>query len=59
MGNQIIQQPNGQFAIFSNNTDTIHVYNATADEHTRRIVGVQLARVAAGEPKIYGSDGDD
>lgn len=32
MGSQIIKQPDGRFAIFSTFTDTIHVYNATADE---------------------------
>ena len=32
MGNQIIQQPDGHFAIFSTETDTIIVWDATKDE---------------------------
>lgn len=32
MGKQIIKQPNGLFAIFSDNTDTIHMYDATPEE---------------------------
>lgn len=32
MGAQIIQQPNGLFAVFSTDTDTIVVIDATEDE---------------------------
>lgn len=32
MGKQIIKQPDGRFAIFSSGTDTIHMYDATAEE---------------------------
>lgn len=62
MGQQIIQQPNGLFAIFSSNTDTIHLYDATAQEvmdffvdmataDTKRRVVEILVNVAAGEPR--------
>ena len=65
MGKQIIQQPNGQFAIFSTGTDTVHVWDATAEEieehfvnraadDERRRVREILAHVAAGNPsKAY------
>lgn len=32
VGNQIIKQPNGFFAVFSSNTETVLVWDATADE---------------------------
>ena len=62
MGNQIIRQPNGQFAIFSSITDTIHVYDATAEEieeyfveraaeSERQRVREILGHVIAGEPR--------
>jgi|SRR6185369_1766243 len=62
MGQQIIKQPDGLFAVFSSITDTIHLYDATADEvvdyfveqqaeSTRRQVGAVLGHVAAGEPR--------
>jgi hypothetical protein len=62
MGNQIIKQPDGHYAIFSTITNTIHFWDATADEiveyfaeqaakrareDTRRV----LDHVAAGEPR--------
>ncbi len=62
MGHQIIQQPDGRFAIFSSNTDTIHVYDAMAEEveeyfvqrvveDERRRVRQLLEHVAAGESR--------
>lgn len=61
MGNQIIRQPDGQLAIFSSNTDTIIVWDATEDEvlqwfvdraaeDTRRQVRDILRHVIAGQP---------
>ncbi|MEU4578958.1 hypothetical protein [Nonomuraea sp. NPDC023979] len=62
MGNQIIRQPSGKYAIFSTYTDTIIVWHATEDEiveyyaeeaaerareTARRLIG----HVAAGEPR--------
>lgn len=62
MGNQIIRQPSGTFAIFSSVTDTVIVWDATEDEivehfaeraaerareDARRLIG----HVAAGEPR--------
>lgn len=32
MGRQIIKQPDGRFAIFSSSTDTVHIWDATAEE---------------------------
>lgn len=32
MGRQIVKQPDGRFAIFSSITDTVHIWDATADE---------------------------
>lgn len=32
MGNQIIKQPDGRYAVFSTSTETITVYDATEDE---------------------------
>jgi hypothetical protein len=62
MGKQIIRQPNGRYAIFSTGTDTIHMWDATADEVVEHFVerAVEDARrewrrivecVAAGEPR--------
>ncbi len=62
MGSQIIQQPNGQFAVFSSITDTIHIRDATAQEivdyfvektveDVKRQLAEILVNVAAGEPR--------
>ena len=62
MGNQIIKQPDGRFAIFSSITDTIIVWDATADEiveyfaeqaaeRAREDVRRKIEHVAAGEPR--------
>ena len=62
MGKQIIKQPNGLFAIFSTSTDTIHMWDATAqdiEDHfveraakdARRDVRQILEHVTAGEPR--------
>ena len=62
MGQQIIRQPNGLFAIFSSNTDTINVWDAADEEvlqhfveqaiaDTRRQVSVLLEHVKAGNPR--------
>ncbi len=62
MGNQIIRQPDGHFAIFSSNTDTIIVWDATKDEVVEWFVerAAERARqdaqrvidhVAAGDPR--------
>lgn len=32
MSEQIVRQPDGRFAVFSTITDTIHIYDATAQE---------------------------
>lgn len=58
MGKQVIQQPDGLFAIFSSNSDTIHMYDATAEEIEEYFVeraeeearrAVERARVEARE----------
>jgi len=62
MGNQIIKQPTGRYAIFSSNSDQIILWDATADqvvaefvgwvvEDTERRVREHLANVDAGEPE--------
>jgi hypothetical protein len=62
MGNQIIRQPNGLLAVFSTETDTITVYDATeaelvehfaeeAAERARENVRRTLGHVAAGNPR--------
>ncbi|MCW2768174.1 MAG: hypothetical protein JWO11_4133 [Nocardioides sp.] len=62
MGNQIIKQPDGHFAIFSSETDTVIVWDATADEvvewfaewaaeMARQTAGRHIDNVAAGEPR--------
>lgn len=62
MGYQIIRQPDGEYAVFSSITDTIIVYDATAEEivewfaeaaadDARRSVRRLLGHVAAGEPR--------
>lgn len=38
MGQQVIKQPDGRFAIFSTNTDTINVWDATAEEIVEHFV---------------------
>lgn len=65
MTQQIIRQPDGHYAVFSSVTDTITMYDATADEivdefvqreaqRTREHVERILEHVAAGTPdKIY------
>lgn len=65
MGNQIIRQPDGLFAVFSTETDTITVYDATEDElvehfaeeaaeRARETVRRTIGHVAAGNPrKVY------
>ncbi|MEV0616164.1 hypothetical protein AB0I81_22815 [Nonomuraea sp. NPDC050404] len=62
MGNQIIRQPTGKFAIFCSVTDTIIVLDATkrevvewfarrAAEAARRDARRNVEHVAAGEPR--------
>lgn len=62
MGYQIIRQPDDRLAVFSSYTDTIVVWDATADEvtawfvdlateRTRRDIGGVLKHVEAGEPE--------
>ena len=62
MGQQIIKQPNGLYAVFSTNTDTITVWDATEDElvehfteqaaeDARQAVRRKLRHVAADEPR--------
>jgi hypothetical protein len=62
MGNQIIKQPDGHYAIFSTGTDTIIVYDATeeeivewcaeqAAERARESARRTIADVASGEPR--------
>ncbi len=62
MGTQIIQQPNGHFALFSTETDTIIVWDATRDEIVEWFVELAVERarrdaeraidhVAAGDPR--------
>lgn len=38
MGHQVIQQPDGKFAVFSTYTDTIVLWDATADEVVEHFV---------------------
>ena len=38
MGQQVIKQPDGRFAVFSTNTDTITVWDATAEEIVQHFV---------------------
>ena len=62
MGEQIIRQPDGLYAIFSSVTDSIHFWDATEDEiveeyaaraatDTRKRVREKIAHVAAGNPR--------
>ncbi|MGR6922588.1 hypothetical protein ACU635_50755 [[Actinomadura] parvosata] len=62
MGNQIIRQPDGKYAIFSSYTDTIIFWDATEDEivehfaeraaeAARRDVRRAIGHVAASEPR--------
>lgn len=62
MGNQIIRQPDGLFTVFSSNTETIVVYDATEDEvvewfaeraaaEARRSAREKVTLVAAGDPR--------
>ncbi|MFJ5984360.1 hypothetical protein [Lentzea sp. NPDC092896] len=62
VGNQIIKQPDGKYAVFSSITDTIIFWDATHDEvvqffvdraaeDTRRSVEKVLAHVAADNPR--------
>lgn len=62
MGNQIIKQPDGRFAIFNSGTDTIIIYDASYDEiveyfarraalDAERSVRVILGYVQDGEPR--------
>lgn len=62
MGSQILRQPDGLYAVFSSETDTIVVWDATEDEivehfveiaveRTRRDVQRILGHVAADEPR--------
>lgn len=62
MGNQIIRQPDGHYAVFSSVTDTIIIYDATGDEivdwfaeqaaeRARRNAKRLLEHVADGEPR--------
>lgn len=67
MGDQIIRQPDGRYAVFSTATDTIHVYDATegeivkyfadvAAEQARREARRILGHVSAGEAWRYFED---
>ncbi|GAA4626804.1 hypothetical protein GCM10023196_036550 [Actinoallomurus vinaceus] len=62
MGNQIIRQPDGKYAVFSRVSDQLVMWDATEDEvieyfaeeaaeATRRDVRRKLEHVAAGEPE--------
>ena len=62
MGSQILRQPDGLYAVFSSETDTIVVWDATEDEivdhfvqiaaeRARRDVQRALGHVSAGEPR--------
>lgn len=62
MGSQILRQPDGLYAVFSSETDTIVVWDATEDEivehfveiaaeRARRDVQRVLGHVSAGEPR--------
>jgi len=62
VGNQIVKQPDGKYAIFSSITDTIVFWDATYDEivqffvdraieDTKRSVQKVLDHVAADEPR--------
>jgi hypothetical protein len=65
MGQQIIRQPDGGLAVFSTITDTILIYDATAEEiinwraeqaaeDARRVTREQLKDVIRGEPfRVY------
>jgi len=43
VGNQIIHQPDGKFAVFNTNTDTIVFWDATKDEVVDWFVQLELA----------------
>lgn len=45
MGNQIIRQPDGKFAVFNTNTDTIVLWEATKDEVVGWFVEAELAEL--------------
>lgn len=63
MGNQIIRQPDGKYAIFSTFTDTIAYWDATEDEivehfadqaaeSARTEVREMLIHISAGNPEL-------
>jgi len=45
VGNQIIRQPDGKFAVFNTNTDTIVFWDATKDEVVDWFVQLELAEL--------------
>ncbi len=49
MGSQIIRQPDGRFALYSTNTDTIAIWDASAEEIVEHFAALAAedARVAA------------
>jgi hypothetical protein len=62
MGQQIIKQPNGRYAVFSSNTDTVILWDATEEEivdhfaeqgeaDARTHAWVLIEHVRAGRPK--------
>jgi hypothetical protein len=65
MGHQIIKEPSGKFCIFSTATDSIIIYDATAEEliehYTKEACECEAKRVAAkikavdnGDERAYG-----
>lgn len=45
MDEQIIKQPGGLYAIYSTITDTIHMYDATADDITQYFIDRETRRL--------------
>jgi hypothetical protein len=54
VGNQIIKQPDGKFAVLNSNTDTIVLWDATKDEVVDWFVQIELAALEQRKQSIAG-----
>lgn len=52
MGNQIIKQPDGKFAVLNSNTDTLALWDATKDEVIEWFVELELADLERRKQRI-------
>lgn len=54
MGSQIIRQPDGMYAVFSSETDTIVVWDATEDEIVEYYVEIAAERARRDVQRVLG-----